>query len=40
MEILDIVNEENKLINKKQTRQYIHENREIPICGQKQVDMF
>ena len=26
MEILDIVNEENKLINKKQTRQYIHEN--------------
>ena len=26
MEILDIVDEENKLINKKQTRQYIHEN--------------
>lgn len=26
MEILNIVNEENKLINKKQTRQYIHEN--------------
>lgn len=26
MEILDIVDEENKLINKKHTRQYIHEN--------------